>query len=59
MRHVLLVLTRPDDPLDNPLREAIVQRPDTQVETIDLRGDNPDYPQLLQAIFLSDSVQVW
>jgi hypothetical protein len=59
MRHVLLVLTRPDDPLDATLLEATVNTPDTQVKTIDLRGDNPDYPQLLQAIFLSDSVQVW
>jgi hypothetical protein len=59
MRHVLLVLTRPEDPLDATLREATVNTPDTQVETVDLRGENPDYPRLLQAIFLSDSVQVW
>lgn len=59
MRRVLIVVTKPFDPLRDTLAEAETSLADTEVEQIDLTVESPDYPRLLEAIFASDSVQVW
>ncbi len=59
MRHVLLVRTRPPDPLEDIVSGIESSLPETTVETVDLTAGSPDYDHLLERIFEADSVQVW
>jgi hypothetical protein len=59
MRHVLLVLTKSLDPLNDIVTSVERTLPDHRVTVADLTVDTPDYPALLDAIFAADSVQVW
>jgi hypothetical protein len=59
MRHVLHILTRPDDALAREL--MICQQNDAgiKVEAVDLTLPEPDYKALLEKIFAAESVQSW
>lgn len=57
MSRVLHIITRPNDPLAT---EVIArQKAERTVDVIDLTKPEPNYDQLLEAIFKADSVQVW
>lgn len=58
-RRVLLVLTQTLQPLNDIVTQVERSFPDCQTEVVDLTGERPDYDRLLQAIYASDSVQVW
>lgn len=59
MRHVLLVLTKSLEPLNDIVTAVERTLPDHAVTVADLTVDHPDYGQLLDALFDADSVQVW
>lgn len=59
MRHVLHILTRPEDPWVRPLLEPSPADPDTTVRIIDLTQPDPDYRALLEEIFRADAVATW
>jgi hypothetical protein len=59
MRKVLLILTRSVEPLNDVVTAAERSNPENQITVADLTVENPDYPELLRAIFEADSVQVW
>lgn len=59
MRRALLILTKSVEPLNDIVTVAQQHLPDVEVETVDLTVESPNYPQLLEAIFAADSVQVW
>ena len=59
MRAILHILTRPEDELTRELIAQQRQRPETKVETFDLRGPGPDYSALVEKIFAADSVAVF
>lgn len=59
MRRLLLILTRPDDPLSARMAHLQSEHRDCEVETADLTRGEPDYDQLLDQIFAADSVQLW
>ena len=59
MRKTLHILTQGDEPLALAIIAAQQDRPDCEVETVDLTSGNPDYGALLEKIFAADSVAVW
>jgi hypothetical protein len=59
MRTILHILTQPDDGLAAKVIAAQVAQSQDCVETVDLTVTTPDYRELLQKIFQSDSVQTW
>jgi hypothetical protein len=59
MRRVLLILTRPQDDLGDALAKLEQGQPETEIITMDLTVESPDYAGLVEAIFAADSVQVW
>ncbi len=59
MRQVLVILTRPPDPLQDLVASTQRSLPETRVDVVDLTTGTPDYPGLLESIFAADSVQVW
>ena len=59
MRQVLIVVTRPVDPLSDIVTSVARTLPETRVEVADLTVEQPDYRGLLAAIFAAESVQVW
>jgi hypothetical protein len=56
---LLHILTRDDDALSLRVRTEQAKQADTQVVTVDLRGDRPDYTALLEVMFSADSIAVW
>ena len=59
MRKLLHIVTQPNDSL---AKEVIAQqrnKPDNDVEIVDLTVAEPDYKSLLNKIFSADSVEVW
>lgn len=57
MPRLLHILTKPDDSF---ARDVIArQEPNFETEVVDLTVREPDYDQLLEAVFKADSVQVW
>jgi len=59
MRTILHILTKPDDELAAKVIATQKTRSENQVETVDLTVSTPDYRELLQKIYQSDSVQTW
>lgn len=59
MRRVLLVQTRPGDPLAEVVAANEALLPDTEVRVVDLAFGEPDYAALLKEILAADQVQVW
>ena len=59
MRTILHILTKPDDELAAKVIATQKTRSENQVETVDLTVATPDYHELLQKIYQSDSVQTW
>lgn len=59
MKTVLHILTRPDDPTARTVLAAQQQDPALKVEVADLTVPQPDYDELLKAIFRADSIAVW
>jgi hypothetical protein len=55
----LHVLTKPNDALAQDIIARERQRPDCDVETVDLSQGKPDYAALLEKIFAADSIAVW
>ena len=55
----LHILTRPDDPTAAQVIAAQRQRPDLEINVVDLSRPEPDYRALLREIFAADAVAVW
>lgn len=59
MRQVLLVLTKPLEPLNDIVTGTERTLPGVACRVVDLTVDEPDYQHLLREVFAADSVQVW
>lgn len=60
MKQILHIITRANDGLAAQVIERHQQLPEVEsVEVIRLHEVTPDYPDLVERIFESDSVQVW
>jgi hypothetical protein len=59
MRHVLHILTRPDDPLARELLARQQSVGGIKAEAVDLTLPEPDYKGLLEKIFAADSIESW
>lgn len=64
MPRLLHILTRPADPLAesilSQLRESGFAAEDSyDLQVFDIRGPEPDYDELLRAIFEADRIAVW
>jgi hypothetical protein len=59
MRHVLHILTRPDDALARELIALQQSVAGIKVEAVDLTRPEPDYKELLGKIFEAESVETW
>ncbi|MEW6156725.1 MAG: hypothetical protein AB1813_04795 [Verrucomicrobiota bacterium] len=59
MRTLLHILTEPTDPLVESVLEEQTRNPELSVRVIRLTEFNPDYAELVQAVFASDSTCVW
>ncbi len=59
MRAILHILTHPTDEWSQQLIAAEQALPDCRIEVVDLTRPEPDYQDLLEKIFIADSVQVW
>jgi len=59
MRHVLHILTRPDDALAQEVVARQQSDVGNKVEAMDLTLPGPDYKALLEKIFQADSVESW
>jgi hypothetical protein len=59
MRHVLHILTRPEDALPRELMARQQRAAGIKVEAVDLTLPEPDYKALLEKIFAADSVETW
>lgn len=59
MRTILHILTKPDDELAAKVIATQKTQNENQVEVVDLTVSTPDYHELLQKIYQSDSVQTW
>ena len=55
----LHLITRPQDPLAQEVVRRHLETEDGQVQVLDLSVSPVDYSALVDAIFASDSVQVW
>ena len=59
MQKILHVLTRENDLLAKQIMAQERALPNCEVELVDLTTGRPDYADLLQKIFVADSVAVW
>jgi hypothetical protein len=60
MAQLLHLITRPQDSLaQEVVRQQLQAEGESQVRVIDLTVGAVDYAALVEAIFASDSVQVW
>ncbi len=59
MRQVLHILTTQTDALANETIDLQRRSGEAQVLVMDLTWPEPDYDELLQAIFQADSIQAW
>jgi len=59
MRHILHILTQPDDPLAREVMSRQQNDTGNVVEVMDLTLPEPDYKALLEKIFRADSVESW
>jgi hypothetical protein len=59
MRTILHILTKPGDDLAAKVIATQKIRSENRVEVVDLTTATPDYHELLQKIYQSDSVQTW
>ena len=59
MRRLLHIVTQADEPLAAEIIRLQRERPDCQVEVVELLQPELDYEALLEKIFAVDSVQVW
>ena len=59
MRSILHILTQTDDALAQEIITRQRELTQGQVRVVDLTVPEPDYAQLLEAIFTADSVHVW
>lgn len=59
MRHTLIILTQPLDPLNGVVIANEEMLPGQMVKVVDLTLGEPDYETLLKEIFTADSVQTW
>lgn len=59
MRSILHIQSDTTDARAEALIAAQRTLADLQVEVVDLRAGEPDYPALLDRIFAADSVAVW
>ena len=60
MAQRLHLITRPQDSLaQEVVRRHAQAEGDSQVQILDLTAGAVDYPALVEAIFASDSIQVW
>ena len=59
MRKILLIITKPRDPLDEVVIAHESHVPECEVKSVDLTADEPDYRALIHEIFAADSIQVW
>ena len=59
MRRILHILTRPEDALAREVIAGQKSLPENQIEVVDLNVPAPDYRELLEKIFASDSVETW
>jgi hypothetical protein len=56
---VLHIITRTEDVFAQDIIARQRLRPECSVQVVDLSQGEPDYDQLLDAIFAADSIQVW
>jgi hypothetical protein len=59
MRSLLHIITRPEEGFVNEIIRHQADQTDNQVVVVDLTVEHPDYEELLEKIFTSDSIQVW
>ena len=59
MRKILLIITRPLNPLDEVVIAHESHLPGCEVKSVDLTAEEPDYRALIHEIFAADSIQVW
>jgi hypothetical protein len=59
MPFLLHILTRKEDSLAHHIIALQREKKQNAVEVVDLNEQAPDYPALLEKIFLADSVAVW
>jgi len=59
MRHILHIITKPDDALAQAIIEQQRRAPNRKTETVDLTQKNPSYDELVTKIFDADSIEVW
>jgi len=59
MRKILLIITKPLNPLDEVVIAHENHLPGCGVKSVDLTAEEPDYRALLHEIFAADSIQVW
>ena len=59
MSVVLHIITRTEDAFAHDIIARQRLRPECSVQVVDLSQGEPDYDQLLDAIFAADSIQVW
>ncbi|MEP6662872.1 MAG: hypothetical protein ABJC04_04315 [Verrucomicrobiota bacterium] len=59
MTRILHVLTEGDDTLAVKFIATQKKAPENKIASVDLSQPDVDYKDLLEKIFVSDSVQVW
>ena len=59
MEKFLHILTKENDALAGEIISRERAQPNCEVRTVDLTTGDPDYAELLQAVFAADSVAVW
>jgi hypothetical protein len=58
MRKILLIITKPLNPVDEVVIAHESQLPGCEVKSVDLTTEEPDYRALIHEIFAADSIQV-
>jgi hypothetical protein len=59
MAKILHIQTQPDDPLAQQVYEDQSRLGEHDLQLICLTEPDPDYRQLLEAVFEADSISVW
>ena len=59
MTRILHILTKPDDALVAEVVAKQATLPDCKITVTDLTQPAPNYAELLEQIFVADSVAVW
>lgn len=59
MKIQLHIVTRPLEASKVELLEAICREPSLEVRVVDLTASQPDYRDLVEAIFTANSVVTW